>query len=141
MRPDESRKVVVVPDVLEVVEILPVPSLNVAFLPASEDAGSAKARTGISRNRISFIDDLDDSWAVFFIMTARPLKAESSNIILHALRKTIGSLMANKFGIQAAERLLRHTSPTITSKFYTDKEAAVVPGIGALLQVGMSKAL
>lgn len=49
-------------------------------------------------------------------------------------------LHANKFGIQAAERLLRHTSPTITSKFYTDREAPVVPGIGAMLDAGMSKA-
>lgn len=78
-RPDESRKVVVVPDVLVVVEVLPFASLMVAVFPASEDAGSAKARTGISRIRISFMDDLDDSWAVSFIMTARRRKAESSD--------------------------------------------------------------
>lgn len=65
MRPDESRKVVVEPDVLVLVEVLPVESLTVAFLPASEDVGSAKARAGIRRNRISFMEDWDDGGAVF----------------------------------------------------------------------------
>lgn len=48
-------------------------------------------------------------------------KGEADAKPVHALRKSIGSLMANKFGIHAAQRLLRHTSPTITSKFYTDR--------------------
>jgi integrase len=67
-------------------------------------------------------------------------KGEADAKPVHALRKSIGSLMANKFGIHAAQRLLRHTSPTITSKFYTDREASVLPGVGALLEPGLSKA-
>ncbi|WP_395741680.1 hypothetical protein [Prosthecobacter sp.] len=47
--PWASLKVVVVPDVLVVVEDLPFSSLNVAFLPASVEAGSAKARMGNRR--------------------------------------------------------------------------------------------
>ena len=58
--PLASLKVVLVPDVLEVVEALPLSSLSVAVLPASEDAGSAKARTGNRRARISFMQALDD---------------------------------------------------------------------------------
>lgn len=58
--PCASLKVVLVPEVLEVVEALPLSSLSVAVLPASEDAGSAKARTGNKRARISFMRALDD---------------------------------------------------------------------------------
>ena len=43
-----------VPDVLVVVE-----DLSVAFLPARVEAGSAKARMGNRRTRISFMDGLD----------------------------------------------------------------------------------
>jgi len=67
-------------------------------------------------------------------------KGEADAKPVHALRKSIGSLMANKFGIHAAQRLLRHTSPTITSKFYTDRTASVLPGIGALLASPVAKA-
>ncbi len=56
--PLASLKVVLVPDVLEVVEALPFSSLSVAVLPASEGAGSARARTGNRRARISFMDGL-----------------------------------------------------------------------------------
>jgi hypothetical protein len=48
--------------------------------------------------------------------------------------------MTNKFGIHAAQRLLRHTSPTITSKFYSDRTATTLPGIGALLEAHLPKA-
>lgn len=51
--PWASLKVVVVPDVLVVVE-----DLSVAFLPARVEAGSAKARMGNRRTRISFMDDI-----------------------------------------------------------------------------------
>lgn len=67
-------------------------------------------------------------------------KGEADAKPVHALRKSIGSLMANKFGIHAAQRLLRHTSPTITSKFYTDRTASVLPGIGSLLGSQVAKA-
>lgn len=63
-------------------------------------------------------------------------KGEADAKPAHALRKSIGSLMAN----HAAQRLLRHTSPTITSKFYTDRTASVLPGIWALLASEVSKA-
>lgn len=52
---------------------------------------------------------------------------------IHSLRKSIGSYMAHKHGLHAAQRHLRHTSPTITSKFYSNREAIEVPGVGALL--------
>jgi len=57
--PWASLKVVVVPDVLVVVEDLPFSSLSVAFLPTRVEAGSAKARMGNRRTRISFMDGLD----------------------------------------------------------------------------------
>lgn len=52
---------------------------------------------------------------------------------IHSLRKSVGALMAKKHGIHAAQRLLRHTTPLITSRYYTDSEARETPGIGALL--------
>ena len=58
--PCASRNVVLVPDVLVVVEDLPLSSLSVASLPAREEAGSAKAKTGSRRARNSFMDGLDD---------------------------------------------------------------------------------
>ena len=51
---------VVLPDVLLLVEVLPFESLSVAFLPASEDAGSATASIGMRRNRITFMNALDE---------------------------------------------------------------------------------
>ncbi|MBB5039854.1 tyrosine-type recombinase/integrase [Prosthecobacter dejongeii] len=53
---------------------------------------------------------------------------------VHSLRKSVGALMAKKHGIHAAQRLLRHTTPTITSKYYSDSEARETPGIGSLLK-------
>ena len=58
--PWASLKVVLEPDVLEVVEDLPFSSLSVAFLPVREEAGSARARTGNRRIRISFMRAFDD---------------------------------------------------------------------------------
>lgn len=72
--PWASRNVVLVPDVLVVVEDLPLSSLRVAFLPASEEAGSATARTGIRRTRINFMEGLDDVGLEIFIP---PLPAEN----------------------------------------------------------------
>lgn len=58
------------------------------------------------------------------------------------LPKFTGSLMVNKFGIHAAQRLLRHTSPTITSKFESERDShdTTLPGIGVLLEANLSKA-
>lgn len=67
-------------------------------------------------------------------------KGEADAKPVHALRKSIGALMTNKFGIHAAQRLLRHTSPTITSKFYSDRTATTLPGIGSLLESQLPKA-
>lgn len=67
-------------------------------------------------------------------------KGEADAKPVHALRKSIGALMTNKFGIHAAQRLLRHTSPTITSKFYSDRTATTLPGIGALLDSQLPRA-
>ena len=77
--PCASRNVVLVPDVLVVVEDLPFSSLTVAFLPAREEAGSAKARTGNRRTRISFMEGLDVVELEIFIPTWR-LKMKSAGI-------------------------------------------------------------
>ena len=58
--PWASRNVVLVPDVLVVVVDLPFSSLRLAFLPASDEAGLAKATTGSRRARISFMRSFDD---------------------------------------------------------------------------------
>jgi len=52
---------------------------------------------------------------------------------IHGLRKAVGALMARRHGIHAAQRLLRHTTPSITSKYYSDSEARETPGLDALL--------
>ncbi len=72
--PWASLKVVLVPDVLVVVEDLPFSSLSVVFLPARVEAGSAKARMGNRRTRISFMDGLDDVGLEIFTC---PSKAQS----------------------------------------------------------------
>jgi len=59
---------------------------------------------------------------------------------VHALRKSIGSLMAEKHGIHAAQRLLRHTTPAITSKYYSNSEAVEVPGVGSILAISSKSA-
>ena len=73
IRPWESLKVVVLPDVLVVVEILLFSSLSVAFLPARVEVGSAKARTGITRanKRSGFIVILRRSWRLGIHYTSR----------------------------------------------------------------------
>jgi len=58
--PWASLKVVLEPDVLVVVEDLPFSSLSVAFLPARDEAGSAKEKTGSRRARISFMRSFDE---------------------------------------------------------------------------------
>lgn len=52
---------------------------------------------------------------------------------IHSLRKAVGSVMARRHGIHAAQRLLRHTTPVITSRYYADAAAYETPGLGALL--------
>lgn len=52
---------------------------------------------------------------------------------VHSLRKAVGSVMARRHGIHAAQRLLRHTTPVITSRYYADAAAHETPGMGALL--------
>jgi len=58
--PCASLKVVLLPEVLAVVVDLPFSSLRLAFLPARDKAGSAKAMTGSRRARISFMRSFDD---------------------------------------------------------------------------------
>lgn len=70
--PWASLKVVVVPDVLVVVEDLPFSSLSVAFLPARVGAGSARARMGNRRTRISFMDGLDVIGVEIFTFPSKP---------------------------------------------------------------------
>lgn len=58
--PRASRKVVWLPEVRAVAEARPLASLSVAFCPANDAPGSAHARTGTSRIRISFMGIFDD---------------------------------------------------------------------------------
>jgi integrase len=55
---------------------------------------------------------------------------------LHTLRKECGSLVAQRHGIHAASRFLRHSDITITSKFYVDDKERVTPGLGELAGFG-----
>lgn len=50
-------------------------------------------------------------------------------------------LHANNFGIQAAERLLRHNGPTITSKFYTDRRLRLCRTLVPCWRVGWRRRL
>ncbi|MFT5470263.1 MAG: integrase [Verrucomicrobiales bacterium] len=51
---------------------------------------------------------------------------------VHHLRKAITAIVAKKFGIFAAQRHARHTTPAVTARFYSDSEESVAPGIGDL---------
>ena len=51
----------------------------------------------------------------------------------------MASRLARRHGIHAAQRLLRHTTPVITSKYYSDSEARQTPGIGGLLAGNVEK--
>ncbi|MCF7786800.1 MAG: tyrosine-type recombinase/integrase [Prosthecobacter sp.] len=46
---------------------------------------------------------------------------------LHTLRKEVGSIIANEYGIYEASRYLRHSDIRITSSIYTDKKKIVTP--------------
>ncbi len=58
--PWASRKVVWLPEVRAEAEARPVASLSVAFCPANDAPGSAHARTGTSRIKISFMGIFDE---------------------------------------------------------------------------------
>lgn len=48
---------------------------------------------------------------------------------IHELRKEIGSIIANDYGIFAASRYLRHSDIRITSAIYADKKKRITPNI------------
>ena len=50
---------------------------------------------------------------------------------IHTGRKEVGSVLASKDGIFAAQRYLRHSSPEITSRFYADQKQKITPGLGS----------
>lgn len=52
---------------------------------------------------------------------------------LHALRKELGSVLANEQGIFAAQQVLRHAHIQTTARHYTDKRRSITAGLGALL--------
>jgi len=52
---------------------------------------------------------------------------------IHTLRKGFGSLMADKHGIYAASRSLRHADINITARHYLDKKQRVSIGLGNFL--------
>ena len=54
-------------------------------------------------------------------------------VLLHELRKEVGSIIANEQGIFEASRYLRHSDVRITSQIYVDKKKKITPGLGALL--------
>lgn len=49
---------------------------------------------------------------------------------IHYCRKAITALMAKRYGIFAAQRHARHTTPQVTARFYSDSEDSIAPGIG-----------
>lgn len=51
---------------------------------------------------------------------------------VHYLRKAITAHVAKRFGIYAAQRHARHTTPQVTARFYSDSDESVAPGVGAL---------
>lgn len=57
---------------------------------------------------------------------------------IHYLRKASAAFVARKFGIFAAQRHARHTTPAITQRYYSDSDETVAPGFGGLfsLQIG-----
>lgn len=52
---------------------------------------------------------------------------------LHTLRKEYGSLVADKYGIYAASRALRHADVQVTAMHYLDKKQRIAVGLGAFL--------
>ncbi|MCA9450478.1 MAG: tyrosine-type recombinase/integrase, partial [Candidatus Omnitrophica bacterium] len=52
---------------------------------------------------------------------------------IHYLRKASAAFVARKFGIFAAQRHARHTTPTITQRYYSDSDDSVTPGFGLTL--------
>lgn len=60
-------------------------------------------------------------------------KGVTANKPLHELRKEAGSVVAQKHGIYAASRFLRHADIGITSAHYVDKKERVTVGLGGLL--------
>lgn len=52
---------------------------------------------------------------------------------LHTLRKEFGSIVADKMGIYAASRALRHADVQVTTMHYVDKKQRIATGLGAVL--------
>jgi integrase len=52
---------------------------------------------------------------------------------LHVMRKEIGSIVATEHGLFAAQRYLRHSTPTITAQIYADVKKPITAGLGSLL--------
>ena len=52
---------------------------------------------------------------------------------LHTLRKEFGSIVADKLGIYAASRALRHADGQVTAMHYLDKKQRIATGLGAVL--------
>lgn len=53
---------------------------------------------------------------------------------IHYLRKASAAYVARKFGIFAAQRHARHTTPAITQRYYSDSDETVAPGFGSFLK-------
>jgi integrase len=53
---------------------------------------------------------------------------------IHTLRKEIGSIIATEHGLFAAQRYLRHSTPTITAAIYADVKKPITSGLGAMLR-------
>lgn len=52
---------------------------------------------------------------------------------LHTLRKEFGSLLCKRYGLFAAYRALRHSSPEVTAAHYLDQKERTPVGLGHLL--------
>ena len=51
---------------------------------------------------------------------------------LHTLRKEYGSIVADKLGIYAASRALRHGDVQVTATHYLDKKQRITTGLGSV---------
>jgi integrase len=52
---------------------------------------------------------------------------------LHELRKECGAVIANRMGIFAASRALRHSDIRLTSQYYADKKVRITTGLDSAL--------
>lgn len=118
-----ARAVRLDPEIANLLKAYKLKGFDSKFVLSSERSPKA---TGVGKPRCDRTWSALTSWLRSKgIIDAKPV---------HALRKMMGSLMADKYGIHHAQRHLRHTTPTITSKYYASNKSEKTPGVGHLLK-------